>query len=45
MYLDYDLDESYTPQTVTIRAGSAYDDLKVRQDSGNCEMGCGMCRM
>lgn len=31
LYLDYKADESYTPSRLSIRAGSAYHDLKVRQ--------------
>jgi hypothetical protein len=31
LYLDYKADESYTPSKLSIRAGSAYHDLKVRQ--------------
>jgi anaphase-promoting complex subunit 10 len=30
MYLDYKQDESYTPQRISIRAGTCYQDLQVR---------------
>ena len=30
LYLDYKLDESYTPNKVAIRAGNSVADLKVR---------------
>lgn len=29
LYLDYKLDESYTPNKLSIRAGSSFQDLKV----------------
>lgn len=29
MYVDYKLDESYTPSRVSVRAGHTYQDLKV----------------
>ena len=28
VYLDYKLDESYTPNKVSVSAGTSYDDLK-----------------
>ena len=28
LYVDYKLDESYTPQRISVRAGSSFHDLK-----------------
>ena len=28
LYVDYKLDESYTPQRISVRAGSGFHDLK-----------------
>lgn len=28
IYVDYKLDESYTPQRISVRAGSSFHDLK-----------------
>lgn len=33
LYVDYKSDESYTPSRLSIRAGSAHHDLKVREGS------------
>lgn len=31
IYLDFKQDESYTPSRLAVRAGSAYHDLKVKE--------------
>lgn len=34
MYIDYNVDESYSPKKIVIRAGAFYHDLKVPSCSG-----------
>jgi hypothetical protein len=45
LYLDYKADESYTPSRLSIRAGSAYHDLKVRQHVQQQQQGCAQACM
>lgn len=37
MYLDFKLDESYTPNKISIRAGSGVHDLKAGGGGGGCD--------